>query len=84
MAELAASNTGAQAVVADTNRIILELIGEAVLALGHGADEHAHALLGAEVGYVVADAHDGGVEGEGDFATVRGQVVRDGVLDDFE
>ena len=84
VAELAASHTGTEREVADGDGVVLVLVGEVVVALGHGADEDADALLGAEVRHVVADAHDGGVEGEGDFAAVRGQVVGDGVLDDFE
>lgn len=84
MAELAARHTGTQTVVADRNRIILELISKRVSALGHGADKDANALLGAEIHDVVPHAHNGRVERERDFAAVGRQVVGDGVLDDLE
>jgi hypothetical protein len=84
VAELAASHTGTKREVADGDGVVLVLVGEVVITLGHGSDEDADALLGTEVCHVVADAHDGGVKGEGDFAAVRGQVVGDGVLDDLE
>lgn len=84
MAKSAASNTGTQAEVADTDRVVLELVGEGVVTLGHGTNEDANALLGFELGNVVAHANDGRIETEGDLAAVGREVVGDRVLDDFE
>jgi hypothetical protein len=82
--ESAAGDTSTQTEVADTDGIVLELVCEGVVALGHGTDEDANALLGCEVGNVVAHADDGGVETEGDLAAVGREVVGDGVLDDLQ
>ena len=84
MAELAAGHAGAEAVVADAYGVVLELVGERVSTFRHRTNKHAYALLRAQVGDVVPDSDDGRVEGEGDFPAVGGQVVGDGVLDDFE
>lgn len=58
MAELAASNTGTERIVADTDRVVLELIRERIVALGHGTDEDANALLGSKILNVVPHSHD--------------------------
>ena len=84
MTELAASNTSRQAEVTNTDRIILERIGKVIASLRHGTNEHANALLLAEILDVVSDADDGGVETQRHLAAVGGQVVGDGVLDDFK
>lgn len=57
MAKLAASNTGTQRVIADTNGIILELVGERIISLGHGSDEDANALLGSQILNVIPDSY---------------------------
>lgn len=62
MAELAASNTCTQAVVADTDSIIFERICKVVAALGHGTNKDADALLGRKIGHVVADSDNGSIE----------------------
>ena len=84
VAKLAAGYAGAEAVVADADGVVLELVGEAVLAFGHGTDEDADALLQSEVGDVVSDSHNGRVEGQGHFAAVRWKVVNDWIFDDLE
>lgn len=84
VAKLAAGDTGAEAVVADADGVVLELVCEAVLAFGHGTDEDADALLRSQVGDVVANSNNRCVEGQGHFAAVRWKVVNDWVLDDLE
>lgn len=84
MAELAAGNTGTETEVADGDGVVLEGVGKVVSALGHGTNEDTDALLGPQSPDVVVDTDDGGVETEGDFAAVGGQMVGDGVLDDLE
>ena len=82
--ESAAGDTGTQTEVADTDRVVLEFVCKGVVTLGHGTNEDAYALLGCEVGNVVADTDDGGVETEGNLAAVGRKVVGDGVLDDLQ
>ena len=84
MAELAAGHTGTKAVVADTDGVILEGVGEIVVALGHGTDEDGDALFGAERFDIVLGAHHGRLETEGDLAAIGWQVVGDWVLDHFQ
>lgn len=84
MAELAACDTGTQAVVTDGNRVVLEGVGKVIVSLGHGTHEDTDALLGAQRFDVVASAHHGGFETEGHLAAVGGEVVGDGVLDDLQ
>ena len=45
VAELAASNAGAQTEVTDTDSVVLERICKVIISLGHCADKHADALL---------------------------------------
>ena len=45
VAELAAGDTGTQAEVADTDRVVLELIRKGVVSLGHGTDKDTDALF---------------------------------------
>jgi hypothetical protein len=84
MAKFTAGDTGTETVVADTNSVVLELIGKVVAALGHGSDKDADALLAVERFNIVPDANDGGVETERDLAAVGRQMVGDGVLDHLE
>mgnify|MGYP000704612022 CR=1 FL=1 len=84
VAESAAGNTSTQAEVADTDRVILELVCEVVVALGHGTDKDANALLGGEIADVVAYTNDGSVETQSDLAAIGREVVGDGVLDNFQ
>lgn len=84
VAELAAGYAGAEAVVADADGVVLVLVGEAVLAFGHGTDEDADALLRSKVGDVVSNSNNGRVEGESHFAAVGWKMVSDWILDDLE
>lgn len=84
VAELAASNTGTKRVVADTDGIILELISERIVALGHGTDEDADALVRSKILYVVSNSHDLGVERQRDLAAVGREVVGNRVFDHLQ
>ncbi len=84
MAKLTAGDARAQREVADADTIILPLIGKAVLPLGHGAHKDADAFVAAQPRHVVPDAHDRRVEAQRHLAAVRGQVVRDVVLDHLQ
>lgn len=82
MAELAARDAGTQAVVADTDRLVLEGVGKVVVSLGHGAHEDADALLRTQRLEIVAHPDHRRFIAHSDFAAVGRQVVGDGVLDD--
>lgn len=62
VAEFAAGDTGTEGVVADTDGIVLELVRECVVALGHGTDEDTDALLRAKVLDVIPYSYDRCVE----------------------
>lgn len=82
--ESAAGDTGTQTEVADTNRVVLEFVCKGVVTLGHGTNEDTDALLGREVGNVVANTDDGSVKTQGDLAAVGRKVVGDWVLDNLQ
>jgi len=84
IAEFPTRYASTQAVIADAYGIVFELVGETVLAFGHGSHKDADTLLGAEICHVVFNADDGGVETECNFTTIRGKMIRDRILDDFE
>lgn len=82
--ELAASNTGTEVELADSNAVIFDVVGEIVVALGHGSHENRDALVLTEARDVVAHANNLGIETESDLAAVRWQMVGDGVLDHLD
>lgn len=84
VAELAASHTGTETVVADGDGIVLEGVGKVIVALGHGTDKDGDTLAGAQGLDVVLGADNGGLETHSHLTAVRGQVVGNGVLDDLE
>lgn len=84
MAELAAGNTSAEAVVADTDGVIFELICEIIVSFSHGTDENTNALVLAQALDVILDSDYWRIETERDLAAVRRQVIRDGILDDVD
>lgn len=60
--EFATGHTGTQAIVADTDRVVLVLVRKVVLSLGHGTHEHADALSRSQGLNVVPDSDHGCVE----------------------
>lgn len=83
MAELAAGHTSREGVVADGNLLVDHGVGKVVLALGHGADKDADALLADRLD-VLAHADELRVETQRHLAAVGRQMVCDGVLDDTQ
>jgi len=84
MTELAARHTRTEREIANTNRIVLELIRKVILPLRHRAHKHANTLLRSQSPNVVSNPDDFGVEAQRDLAAIRGKVLRDWVLNDFE
>lgn len=84
VAEFATGDTGAEAEVADTDRVVLESVGKVVDPFGHSADEDAYALLGAQICNVILDSDNVGIITQGDLSAVWRKMIGDGVLDDLE
>lgn len=84
MTELTAGHASTQAIVADTDRIVLERVGKVIVTLGHGSHKDANAFLGAERLDIVGRPHHGGLVTESHLTAVGRKVVRDGILDDLE
>jgi hypothetical protein len=84
MTELAASYTGTQAVIADTDRLVLKIIGKVVLAFGHGADENAYAFVRRKALNVILNPDHLCLEAQRDFPAFRRKMISYGVLDDFQ
>ena len=84
VAEFAAGHAGAEAEGTDADGIVFEGVCKVILALGHGTDEDTYALFGTQIRDIVPNTNDLGVEAEGDLATIRGQMVSNWILDDFE
>lgn len=82
--ELATGHTCTQAVVADTDSVILERIRKVVAALCHSTDEDADALFRRKISDIVAHSDNWSIETQRDLATVWRKVVGDWVLDDLE
>ena len=83
MAEFAASNAGTKAPVADTDRVVFEVIREIIIALCHGSNEDCDAFVLVQTMNVIPHANNLGLEAESDLTAVRGQVVGDRILDDL-
>lgn len=84
MAELAASHTGTETVVADTDGVVLEGVGKVVVALGHGTNENGNALFRVQRLEVILSADHGGIKTHRDLAAVGRQVVGDRVFNNLE
>ena len=84
MAEFTACYAGAQAVIADTDRVVFEGIRKIVVSFGHSSYENTDAFVRTETCNVIADSDNLCLKRESDFATVMRQVVCDRVLDDFK
>jgi hypothetical protein len=70
VAEFAASDTGAKAVIADTDRFVLESVGEIVFAFGHGTNEDADAFRGLKFVDIISDSYHLGVETQSDLSAI--------------
>lgn len=84
VAEFATGYTSAQAVVAYTDSVVLEAIGEVIVTFSHCTNKDANALFWSYVFNVVLDPDNVRIVAECDLAAVRGQVFCDWILDDLE
>jgi len=84
MAELTACNAGTEVKLANSDAVVLDVIGKVVVALGHSTYEDCDTLALVEIANVIADTYDLGVEAERDLAAVGREVIGNGVLDDLD
>lgn len=84
IAEFAACYAGTEAVVTDTDRIVLDMIGKIIVAFGHSSDEDTNTLFGAQIRNIVCYPNHFSVKTQGDLATTGRQVVRNWILYHFE
>lgn len=84
MTKLAASDAGTQAVIADTDGFVLEIISEVVPAFSHGANEDAYALVWCKALNVVFDPDYLCLEAQCDFPAVWRKMTSYRILDDFQ
>ena len=84
VAKLTTRNAGTKTEVTDTDSVVLECICKVIFTLGHCTNEDANTLLGSKVCYIVFHSNHGRIKTKGDFPTIGGQMISNGVLDDFE
>ena len=84
IAELATCYAGAQAVIADADGVVLEAVCKIIIAFSHCANEDANTLFTTQVLYVVFDSNDFSVKAESYLSAIGGEMISDGILDDFE
>ena len=84
MAKLAASDTSTQAVIADTDGFVLEIVGKVILAFGHGTNEDTDAFIWCQALNIVFDSDNLCVEAQRDFPAIGGEVIGYRVLDNLE
>ncbi len=80
MAEFAACHAGGKGVIANGDFLVHKGVSKAVVALCHGADEYADALLRPQCLDEVAAANKRRVKTEGYLAAIWGQMVSNGIL----
>lgn len=84
VAKFAARHAGAQAVVANTDRVIFKPIGEIIMTFGHCTHKDADTFARTNRVDVIFDADDWGIETQSDFAAIGWKMVGDWILDDFQ
>ena len=70
VAEFAARDACAEAVITDTDSLVLKGIGEVVFAFRHGTDKDADALVGRQGLDIIPDSDNLRVKAEGDFPAI--------------
>src|SRR3954467_5687489 len=84
MTKLAASDTSTQAVIADTDRLVLEIVGKVILAFGLGTNKDTNAFIWCKALNVVFDSDNLCVEAQRDLAAIWRKMVGYRVLDNPE
>ena len=84
VAEFTTRHASAQAVITNTDSVVLESVGEVIVSFSHGTNKNANALFWSYVLNIIFDTNDRLVVAEGHLAAIRGQMVSDRVLDDLE
>lgn len=84
IAKFATRYASAQAVIAYTDRVVLEAVGKIVVTFGHRTHKDANTLFRPEIRYVVFNPNHICVIAERDLTAIGRQVIGDGILDDLE
>jgi hypothetical protein len=84
MAEFTACYAGTEVELANGDAVVLDVVREVVVALGHGTHEDSNALALVEASNVVADTYDFRVEAERDLAAICWEMIGDGILNDLD
>ena len=84
MTELAASDAGTKAEIADTDRLVLEFVSKVVLAFSHGADEDTDAFIWCKALDIVFNTDNFCLEAQRDFPALRRKVVCYRILNDLQ
>lgn len=84
MAKLATCNAGTEIEVANTDRVVLELIREVVVSFGHGSDENCDALILVQSFDVVSHSNHLGVEAQCHLPAIGREVIGDWILNDLD
>lgn len=70
VAKFAASDTCAETVIADTDRFVLEGVGEIVLSFRHGTHKYTDAFAVVQGVDIIPDFDDVGIVTEGNFPAI--------------
>lgn len=84
VAKLGACHTSGETEVADGDLLVDKLVGEIVGSLGHGANKHADALIWLQCLHIFPNLDHRRIETESDLPAIRGEVIRNRVLDNLE
>lgn len=60
------------------------MIREVIGSVRHSSNEDTNRMSIRNRRQVLGELDRGGIEGQSNLVTIRGQVIRDGVLDDFQ
>lgn len=84
MAELAAGNAGTEVELANGDAVVLDVIREVIVALGHGANEDCDTLALIETADVVADTYNFRIEAKRNLAAIWREMISNGVLNHLD
>jgi hypothetical protein len=84
VAEFATCYAGTQAVIAYTDGIIFEVVGEIIVTLCHRADEDANALFPTQIRNIIFDPNNFGIITESHLTAVWWEVIGNWIFYHFE
>lgn len=82
MTKLAAGNTSTQAVITDTDLVVLVKISKVILPFSHSSDEDTYAFFGLEGLDIILDTNYWAFETQCHLSAIRREVISYWILDD--